>query len=471
MENGSVGISNSDTVSVSALESDVGLALKFQSTESSPFETMRHHHQDHHRPLSSPSETIDGGGGGPTSNSGANEGPCSLLIFSTTSHTAFKSPGGMAATLGFPFTSAQWKELERQAMIYKYMMASVPVPPDLLSPITRNLCPESYSHLGNGSVFNLRFSNNKDIEPGRCKRTDGKKWRCSRDVAPHQKYCERHMHKGRPRSRKPVEVNSPITTTTAAADTKKKTRIQHHAHPTTPTVDKSAQENISTSSYKEPSRSFGWMMEGDMVTMDTSEQQWKHLMRRELSTEGSIYNTGATFFRQDYREEPLNLISYTDFGAPESDQQNSECSIFFNPDLVSLEKEPQENPRGFIDAWSKDNANASNSSNRNEPSVFSPGNLSPSSLNLSMAMAAGNTVDEEMGGPLAEVLRPGGLSPASSPYTSNGVSASTPPTTVSSPSGVLHRKMFSLSDSSDCNSPTLAASTAPPEITAFQWLS
>lgn len=40
--------------------------------------------------------------------------------------------GGMAASLGYPFTNAQWKELERQAMIYKYMMASVPVPPDLL---------------------------------------------------------------------------------------------------------------------------------------------------------------------------------------------------------------------------------------------------------------------------------------------------------------------------------------------------
>ncbi|KAA8549940.1 hypothetical protein F0562_001624 [Nyssa sinensis] len=170
-------------------------------------------------------------------------------------------------------------------------------------------------------------------------------------------------------------------------------------------VDKSAEENISTSSYKEPSRSFDCMMEGDMVTMDTSEQQWKHLMHRELSTEGSIYNTGATFFQQDYREEPLNLISYTDFGALESDQQNNECSIFFNPDLVSLEKEPQENPRGFIDAWSKDNANASNSSNRNEPSIFSPGNLSLSSLNFSMAMAAGNTVDEEMvGGCVDQVI-------------------------------------------------------------------
>lgn len=38
----------------------------------------------------------------------------------------------MAASVGFPFTNAQWKELERQAMIYKYMVASVPVPLDLL---------------------------------------------------------------------------------------------------------------------------------------------------------------------------------------------------------------------------------------------------------------------------------------------------------------------------------------------------
>lgn len=44
----------------------------------------------------------------------------------------------MAASMGFPFTNAQWKELERQAMIYKYMMAAVPVPPDLLFPVTRN---------------------------------------------------------------------------------------------------------------------------------------------------------------------------------------------------------------------------------------------------------------------------------------------------------------------------------------------
>lgn len=48
-----------------------------------------------------------------------------------------------------------------------------------------------------------------DPEPGRCRRTDGKKWRCSRDVVAGQKYCERHVHRGRSRSRKPVEIPTP----------------------------------------------------------------------------------------------------------------------------------------------------------------------------------------------------------------------------------------------------------------------
>lgn len=47
-----------------------------------------------------------------------------------------------------------------------------------------------------------------DPEPGRCRRTDGKKWRCSKDAHSDSKYCERHMHRGRNRSRKPVESQS-----------------------------------------------------------------------------------------------------------------------------------------------------------------------------------------------------------------------------------------------------------------------
>ncbi|KAK6920244.1 LOW QUALITY PROTEIN: WRC domain [Dillenia turbinata] len=44
-----------------------------------------------------------------------------------------------------------------------------------------------------------------DPEPGRCRRTDGKKWRCSKEVVLGHKYSDRHLHRCRQRSRKPVE--------------------------------------------------------------------------------------------------------------------------------------------------------------------------------------------------------------------------------------------------------------------------
>lgn len=37
-----------------------------------------------------------------------------------------------------PFTASQWQELEHQALIFKYMMAGIPVPPDLLIPIRKS---------------------------------------------------------------------------------------------------------------------------------------------------------------------------------------------------------------------------------------------------------------------------------------------------------------------------------------------
>jgi hypothetical protein len=60
---------------------------------------------------------------------------------------------------------------------------------------------------------NLCFDYRSSMEPdpGRCRRTDGKKWRCSRDVVPGHKYCERHVHRGRGRSRKPVEASAAAT--------------------------------------------------------------------------------------------------------------------------------------------------------------------------------------------------------------------------------------------------------------------
>ncbi|PWA94039.1 WRC domain, Glutamine-Leucine-Glutamine, QLQ, Growth-regulating factor [Artemisia annua] len=143
------------------------------------------------------------------------------------------------------FTAAQWQELERQTMIYKYIMASIPVPANLLS--TQS----------NKGVMDLRFSSGSDPEPWRCRRTDGKKWRCSRDIIPDQKYCERHSHKSRPRSRKPVEIqshNTNITTTSALNVT-----------PSAPT------------SYQN-SRCTEWFLKSATMPVSTSNQQLQQSM-------------------------------------------------------------------------------------------------------------------------------------------------------------------------------------------------
>ncbi|KAG6425117.1 hypothetical protein SASPL_115541 [Salvia splendens] len=110
-----------------------------------------------------------------------------------------------------PFTPSQWMELEHQALIYKYIAANVPIPSHLLNPIRKAFEAAGFSVLRSNPVgwngFHLGFSNT-DPEPGRCRRTDGKKWRCSQDAIMDHKYCERHMNRGRHRSRKPVEGQS-----------------------------------------------------------------------------------------------------------------------------------------------------------------------------------------------------------------------------------------------------------------------
>uniref|UniRef100_A0AB38ZF93 Growth-regulating factor n=1 Tax=Helianthus tuberosus TaxID=4233 RepID=A0AB38ZF93_HELTU len=119
-----------------------------------------------------------------------------------------KKNGGVMGVSGkVLFTATQWEELERQKKIYMYIMACIPVPPQLLSPL---------SVQSNRVSTGLKFSNGLDPEPWRCRRTDGKKWRCAKDVAPDQKYCERHAHKTRSRSRKPVETQSQNLTISAA---------------------------------------------------------------------------------------------------------------------------------------------------------------------------------------------------------------------------------------------------------------
>ncbi|KAK1300228.1 Growth-regulating factor 3 [Acorus calamus] len=116
------------------------------------------------------------------------------------------------------FSLGQWEELEVQALIFKYMISGASVPLELIESIKKSLLSghsyyhhhHYYPHL-QPALFQTGYWGRGmvDPEPGRCRRTDGKKWRCSREVVPGQKYCERHVHRGRNRSRKPVETSAP----------------------------------------------------------------------------------------------------------------------------------------------------------------------------------------------------------------------------------------------------------------------
>ncbi|KAK2991943.1 hypothetical protein RJ640_027834 [Escallonia rubra] len=44
---------------------------------------------------------------------------------------------GISSSSRFPFTASQWQELEHQALIFKYMISGMPIPPDLIFTIKR----------------------------------------------------------------------------------------------------------------------------------------------------------------------------------------------------------------------------------------------------------------------------------------------------------------------------------------------
>ncbi|KAK6941304.1 WRC domain [Dillenia turbinata] len=159
----------------------------------------------------------------------------------------------MNASSRFPFTATQWQELEHQALIYKYIISGVPIPPDLIFTIKRSLDSTISSklfplqHVG-WNCFQMGFGRKVDPEPGRCRRTDGKKWRCSKEAFPDSKYCERHMHRGRNRSRKPVEnmTTAAATPPTAATNSSSTTNINPSSMTLNPTSH--SLSSLSTSS-------------------------------------------------------------------------------------------------------------------------------------------------------------------------------------------------------------------------------
>lgn len=87
---------------------------------------------------------------------------------------------------------------------------------DFLGIIAVGYCGRENSLYGIG--IGIGYGKKIDPEPGRCRRTDGKKWRCAKEAYPDSKYCERHMNRGRSRSRKHVESH-PLTTSSPSLST------------------------------------------------------------------------------------------------------------------------------------------------------------------------------------------------------------------------------------------------------------
>ncbi|KAK7258174.1 hypothetical protein RIF29_32677 [Crotalaria pallida] len=146
------------------------------------------------------------------SSSSGSSGGGMMMSFSNSNSISYSNNNNNRS----PFTVSQWQELEHQALIFKYMVAGLPVPPDLVLPIQKSFHSISHALFHHPSLSYCSFYGKKiDPEPGRCRRTDGKKWRCSKEAYPDSKYCERHMHRGRNRSRKPVESQT-ITQSSSA---------------------------------------------------------------------------------------------------------------------------------------------------------------------------------------------------------------------------------------------------------------
>ncbi|KAG8382332.1 hypothetical protein BUALT_Bualt05G0066400 [Buddleja alternifolia] len=107
------------------------------------------------------------------------------------------------------FTFMQLQELKQQSQIYNYMEAGIPIPSYLILPIWRSFArshaQQLYPNFFGSNPLYCDPKSSIDSDPERCRRRDGKKWRCSKNVVQGQKYCHSHMHRGRHRLKNDVE--------------------------------------------------------------------------------------------------------------------------------------------------------------------------------------------------------------------------------------------------------------------------
>ncbi|ESQ43128.1 hypothetical protein EUTSA_v10013862mg [Eutrema salsugineum] len=319
--------------------------------------------------------------------------------------TPYAGNGVLGCYYYYPFTNAQLKELERQAMIYKYMIASVPVPFDLLVPPSSS----SASPCNNKNMAG-------DLEPGRCRRTDGKKWRCSREVVSNHKYCERHLHRGRPRSRKHVELPYSRPSNNGGSERNKDLR--------------NVPQKVSVTSIKDK-------------ILEPKEVSSSPLSNYRESTVSQIFPVSATI-EQD--KKYLNFIDIWSDGVRSSEKQSTTST-------------PASSSNGNLSLYSLDLSMGGNNlmghdemsliqmglgvigSGRGDPHGYGPYGVVSSLDEMSSWLAPTSATP---GGPLAEILRPNPNSAFSGDMESYSVTAT--PTPSSSPSRVA--KKVTVSDES-----------------------
>ncbi|KAL7221703.1 hypothetical protein ACSBR1_023613 [Camellia fascicularis] len=413
-----------------------------------------------------------------------------------------------------PFSPSQWVELEHQALIYKYIMANVPIPSNLLLALGKPPHPYGLSGFSAGSYvpnslgwgsFHLGFSGNTDPEPGRCRRTDGKKWRCSRDAVADQKYCERHINRGRHRSRKPVEGRSGQAVSGSAT-----TKVEPIACPTPALVisSNSATNNLGITQHQ---------FKGLQPPVAGNPSAEVLLNRMQVPQGPSVVPLVTNLKSKDSpfsipkQHIPIEESCHSEFGLLSSDflLDPSQKSSYMNSqnytsilDFNDPESHDQHPLRHFMDDWPKDQSDRStiswpeelksdltqlsmsipmassdfsstSSSSPQEKLAFSPLRLSCEFDPIQMGLAVNNDFSEStqkqtnwipvswgssMGGPLGEVLN----STSSTVGAFNDKSALNVTTRVwngspqfgSSPTGVLQKASFvSLSNSSSGSSP------------------
>ncbi|KAJ8483792.1 hypothetical protein OPV22_016277 [Ensete ventricosum] len=320
-----------------------------------------------------------------------------------------------------PFTPTQWLELERQALIYKYIVANVAIPPSLFIPFRTSLNTFGLSSLSVGSfgsstsvgwgLYHQGYSGNDDPEPGRCRRTDGKKWRCSREAVADQKYCERHINRGRHRSRKHVEgcTSHAAKAIPSIAPSQSVSAIQNGGISGKLTTSQHQTESLQTNMTNCCPTQF------DRITMSNGNVNGHTQNSEGLSMLDSFNSRSMSYlfpvseehnpFKGSSSETELGHMSMDSLLKPQSSSFSDNISHITIPMLNNQQNETHP-LRRFTDDWSRNQSDHSNISGSEEYDTIDVGlgaaapseasNCQPGWLPISW--------ESSMAGPLGEVL-------------------------------------------------------------------